>query len=175
MEVMLRCTVPDRPGALAALAGAVGEAGGDIQAVEVVETADGIAVDDLVVVIEPGALKILVERLEAAADLDLVHVGPSRGHPGGAVARFALGLQSLLDGAMTTENALTALVGGALRAERAELVELADAPPESEHVFVFDAGDRALVIHRPYRLNPSERQRAEAILSACREIVRVRA
>jgi len=49
---MLRCSVPDRPGALAVLAGTIGEAGGDIQAVDVVEHGESDALDDLVVVFD---------------------------------------------------------------------------------------------------------------------------
>jgi hypothetical protein len=46
---LLRVSVPDRPGALGALASAVGQAGGDITAVDVVERGSSAAIDDLLV------------------------------------------------------------------------------------------------------------------------------
>jgi hypothetical protein len=49
MLYLLRVTVPDRPGALGALASAIGEAGGDITAVDVVERGPSAAVDDVLV------------------------------------------------------------------------------------------------------------------------------
>jgi hypothetical protein len=49
MLYLLRVSVPDRPGALGALASAIGEAGGDIAAVDVVERGLSAAVDDVLV------------------------------------------------------------------------------------------------------------------------------
>jgi hypothetical protein len=49
MLYLLRVSVPDRPGALGALASAIGEAGGDITAVDVVERGPSAAVDDVLV------------------------------------------------------------------------------------------------------------------------------
>jgi len=49
MLYLLRVSVPDRPGALGALASAIGDAGGDITAVDVVERGPGAAVDDVLV------------------------------------------------------------------------------------------------------------------------------
>ena len=49
MLYLLRVSVPDRPGSLGALATAIGEAGGDITAVDVVERGPTAAVDDVLV------------------------------------------------------------------------------------------------------------------------------
>ena len=49
MLYLLRVSVPDRPGALGALASAIGEAGGDITALDVVERGQSAAVDDVLV------------------------------------------------------------------------------------------------------------------------------
>jgi hypothetical protein len=49
MLYLLRVSIPDRPGALGALASAIGEAGGDITAVDVVERGLSAAVDDVLV------------------------------------------------------------------------------------------------------------------------------
>ena len=49
MSYLLRLVVPDKPGALGAVATALGLAGIDIVSVDVLERADGVAVDDVVV------------------------------------------------------------------------------------------------------------------------------
>jgi hypothetical protein len=49
VSYLLRLVVPDRPGALGAVATALGEAGIDIVSLEVVERGPGVAVDDVVV------------------------------------------------------------------------------------------------------------------------------
>lgn len=49
MLYLLRVSVPDRPGALGALASEIGRAGGDITAVDVVERSNTAAVDDILV------------------------------------------------------------------------------------------------------------------------------
>lgn len=168
MEIMLRCTVPDRPGALAALAGVIGEAHGDIQAVEVVDTGDGQALDDLVVVLsDPARLRELVERIDALEDFKVVHAGPSRGHPGDAVTRVALGLGSLLDGSMTEEHALVTLVGGLLRAASVDVLAAAEAPRAGAKTLVLPFAERVLVARRDYRFTDTERERAQTILRTC--------
>jgi len=61
MLYLLRASVPDRPGALGVLASAIGEAGGDIAAIDVVERSSTSAVDDILVesVDEAAARRIL--------------------------------------------------------------------------------------------------------------------
>lgn len=168
MEIILRCAVPDRPGALAALAGVIGDAGGDIQAVEVVDTADGVALDDLVVVLsEPSQLSRLVGRIEALEGFDVVHAGPSRGHPGDAVTRVALGLGSLLDGSMTEEHALVTLVGGLLRATSVDVLPAGEAPRAGAKTLVLPFAERVLVARRDYRFTDTERERVQSILRTC--------
>ncbi|HWG93244.1 MAG TPA: ACT domain-containing protein, partial [Mycobacteriales bacterium] len=56
MSFLLRVVLPDRPGMLGALATALGEAGGDILSLDVVERGPDGAVDDLVVALPPGGL-----------------------------------------------------------------------------------------------------------------------
>lgn len=54
MPFLLRVSLPDVPGSLGRLASAIGQAGGDIEALEIVEkTGSGVAVDD--VLLEMGA------------------------------------------------------------------------------------------------------------------------
>lgn len=175
MEVMLRCSVSDRPGALAALAGAIADAGGDIEAVEVIESGQGAALDDLVVIVEdPAQLERLLASLKALVGLAVVHAGPSRGHPGDAVTRLAVGFESLLNGAMTLENGLEALLGGLLRATSIRMLPAAEAPRESDKILVLAVDSRVVVVSRDYRFTSTERERAEAILRAGLEAVRAR-
>ena len=57
MSFLLRVVLPDRPGALGAVATALGQAGADIAGVDVVERRpDGTAVDDLMVELPPGRM-----------------------------------------------------------------------------------------------------------------------
>jgi hypothetical protein len=55
---LLRVELPDVPGSLGRLASAIGEAGGDIEAIEIVEKRhdDGTAVDDVLLDLPPGAM-----------------------------------------------------------------------------------------------------------------------
>lgn len=57
MPYLLRVELPDVPGSLGRLATAIGEAGGDIEAIEIVDKGhDGFAVDDVLLEMAPGAM-----------------------------------------------------------------------------------------------------------------------
>jgi hypothetical protein len=57
MPYLLRVELPDVPGSLGAVAAAIGEAGGDIEAIEIVEhRRDGTAVDDVLLETAPGVM-----------------------------------------------------------------------------------------------------------------------
>jgi hypothetical protein len=57
MPFLLRVELPDVPGSLGRLASAIGEAGGGIEAIEIVEKRpDGTALDDVLLDIEPGIM-----------------------------------------------------------------------------------------------------------------------
>ena len=174
VEITLRCDVPDRPGTLAALAGAISGAGADIVSVDVVETANGRALDDIGIVVGNAQLGTVIDAVRALEDVGLVHAGPSRGLPGDAVARLALGVESLLNGAMTLDHAVTTLVGGLLGASRAKLVPAGASVPSGEAVLVLDFDHQHLVIERDYRFTDTERERAAAILRTCVEAARAR-
>jgi hypothetical protein len=161
---MLRCKLPDEPGWLAALAGTIAELGGDIQAVDVVEHTEGHVLDDLLVVIERDRGAVLLERLEALSDIELVHAGPSRGHPGDAVTRLAFGLEALLTGQAAPDSGLATLIGGQLRASQAELLPRGEAPQPSAKTLVLDVDHRVLVLTRDYRFTATERERAGALI-----------
>jgi hypothetical protein len=57
MPFLLRVELPDIPGSLGRVAAAIGEAGGDIEAIEIVEhRPDGAAVDDVLLETTPGTM-----------------------------------------------------------------------------------------------------------------------
>ena len=73
MPFLLRVELPDVPGSLGRVATAIGEAGGDIEAIEIVEhRPDGTAVDDVLLETAPGAMPDSI--VSACNNLDGVHV-----------------------------------------------------------------------------------------------------
>lgn len=57
MPYLLRVELPDVPGSLGRLASAIGESGGDIEAIEIVEKSHtGFAVDDVLLETAPGSM-----------------------------------------------------------------------------------------------------------------------
>jgi hypothetical protein len=70
---LLRVSLPDVPGSLGRLASAIGQAGGDIDAIEIVEkTGNGTAVDDVLLEMAPGAMPDSI--VSACNSLDGVEV-----------------------------------------------------------------------------------------------------
>lgn len=73
MPFLLRVELPDVPGSLGRLASAIGEAGGDIEAIEIVEKrGDGTAVDDVLLEVPIGTMPDSV--VSACTALDGVRV-----------------------------------------------------------------------------------------------------
>ena len=73
MPYLMRVELPDVPGSLGRVATAIGEAGGDIEAIEIVEHRhDGTAVDDVLMEMAPGMMPDSV--VSACNLLDGVHV-----------------------------------------------------------------------------------------------------
>lgn len=164
MELMLRCALPDRPGELAKVASAISAVGGDIQAVDVVEHRDGRALDDLELLLDADRIPSLLQRLGTLEGVRVVHAGPSRGHPGDAVTRLSIGIESLLNGSSEARRGLSTLIGGMLRARSAEFVKHGDAPEDDQRALALDAGDEVLLVQRDYRFTATERERARALM-----------
>lgn len=123
MSYLLRVVLPDRPGMLGAVATALGEAGGDIVSLDVVERGPDGAVDDLVVAMPPGGL---ADRLITAAQrVPGVVVESLRPYYGAADLHRDLELVDVL--AASPSEGLSLLVDGApgvFRAGWAVLVEV---------------------------------------------------
>ncbi len=80
LSFLLRVQLPDKPGALGAVATALGGIGADILSVDVVERGGGIAVDDLVVELPSGRLPDVL--ITAAESVDGVEVDAVRPYAG---------------------------------------------------------------------------------------------
>ncbi|GAA1336387.1 ACT domain-containing protein [Saccharothrix algeriensis] len=80
MSFLIRVQLPDRPGALGAVASAIGETGADILSVDVVERGAGLAIDDLVVELPSGRLPDVL--ITAAESVDGVEVDAVRPYAG---------------------------------------------------------------------------------------------
>lgn len=171
MELMLRCALPDRPGALARLASAISAVGGDIHAVDVVEHRDGRALDDLEIILDEERVSALLDRLRSLDGVAVVHAGPSRGQPGDAVTRLSIGIESLLNGSAEPRRGVSTLIGGMLRARSADFVPRTRVPASDRHVLALEAGDEVLVLQRDYRFTDAERDRAQALLRLARRAV----
>ncbi|MPZ63981.1 MAG: ACT domain-containing protein [Pseudonocardiaceae bacterium] len=80
MSFLIRVQLPDRPGALGAVATALGTTGADILSVDVVERSCGIAIDDLVVELPSGRLPdILITAAESVEGVEVDAVRPYAG------------------------------------------------------------------------------------------------
>ena len=76
MPYLLRVELPDVPGSLGRVATAIGEAGGDIEAIEIVEKRhDGTAVDDVLLEMAPGAMPdSIVSACNALDDVKVIWI-----------------------------------------------------------------------------------------------------
>lgn len=135
---LLRIVLPDRPGTLGLLALALGEAGADIQSLDVIERTGGIAVDDIVVHLPSGSLPDTL--ITAAEALDDTYVDSVRPFTGGLDTHRELelidtvacapsrGLRSLAEGA---PSALQVHWAAVLDGEGAEPLHASSGAPET--------------------------------------------
>ncbi|MGL5825864.1 MAG: amino acid-binding protein [Nocardioides sp.] len=76
MSFLLRVTLPNVPGSLGKVASAIGGAGGDIDAIQIVEiTPTGYAVDDVLLNVAPGSMPdSIVSACNALADVEVLWI-----------------------------------------------------------------------------------------------------
>lgn len=80
MSFLIRVQLPDRPGALGAVATALGKVGVDILSLDVVERRSGLAIDDLVVELPHGRLPdVLITAAESVEGVEVDAVRPWAG------------------------------------------------------------------------------------------------
>jgi hypothetical protein len=105
---LLRIALVDRPGSLGSLAVALGSVGADILSLDVVERSSGLAIDDLVIELPPGAMPDTL--ITAAESLSGVRVDSVRPHTGLLEAHRELELLDHVAAAADNESRLKVLV-----------------------------------------------------------------
>jgi hypothetical protein len=138
MSYLLRVVLPDRPGALGAVATALGAAGGDILSVDVIQRSPGSAVDDFVVELAPD--KLADSLVTAAATVPGVHVESIRPYAGQIDPHRELELLDALGS--DPDTSLPVLADGVARVFRAGWT-LVLAPPIAGQARVLAAGGAA--------------------------------
>lgn len=79
--VVVRLWLPDRPGALGAVASRIGGVKGDVIAIDVLERGGGRAVDELTVALpDPALVDLLVSEIGHVDGVDVEDVRPAAGH-----------------------------------------------------------------------------------------------
>ncbi len=124
VSYLLRVVLPDRPGALGAVATALGTVGGDILSVDVIERSPGSAIDDLVVDLPPDRLADTL--VTAASAVDGVRVTSIRQYAGTIDPHRELEVLEAL--ARRPGEALAILADGVTRIFRAGWALVIDAP-----------------------------------------------
>jgi hypothetical protein len=127
VSFLLRLVLPDRPGALGAVASALGTVGADILSVDVIERSPGSAIDDFVV--ELPADRLADTLVSAAATVHGVRVESIRPYAGQIDPHRELELLESL--ARDPASSLTLLADGAARVFRAGWALVLDAPDGS--------------------------------------------
>jgi ACT domain len=124
VSYLIRVVLPDRPGALGAVASALGHAGGDILSVDIVERSAGQAIDDLVVELPPD--RLADSLVTAAASVAGVRVESIRPYAGVIDPFRELELLEKL--AVSTDDAPSVLADGFCRLFRAGWALVLEAP-----------------------------------------------
>lgn len=125
--IVLRVWLPDRPGALGAVASRIGAVHGDVIGIDIIERGAGRAVDDLVVEIpDEGLVELLLAEVHDVDGVDVEEVrlldGPPA-DPAVAALELAISLRAVEPG-----EEMGTLVSGTcqlLRADWAAVVDLA--------------------------------------------------
>jgi hypothetical protein len=124
VSYLLRLVLPDRPGALGAVASALGTVGGDILSVDVIERSSGSATDDFVVELPPD--RLADSLVSAATTVDGVHVESIRPYAGQIDPHRELALLDAL--ARDPQSSLALLADGVARIFRAGWALVVGAP-----------------------------------------------
>ncbi len=106
MPFLLRVELPDVPGSLGRVATAIGMAGGDIEAIEIVEKRDGTALDDVLLEVVDGTMPDSI--VSACSSIDGVKVVWISRYPAGG--NLTLDLEAVEELTAAPEDALDRLV-----------------------------------------------------------------
>lgn len=148
MSFLIRVQLPDRPGALGAVASALGTVGGDILSVDVVERGSGIAIDDLVVELPSGGQPDVL--ITAAESIEGVEVDAVR--PWAGVLDTHRELELVEEVAADPGNGLQIFTEGVPKIIRAgwAVVLTATGPDEARRVASSAAAPETLPTHLPW-------------------------
>ena len=138
MSYLLRVVLPDRPGALGAVATALGSVGADILSLDVIERSPGSATDDIVVELPPD--RLADSLVSAAATVEGVRVESIRPYAGQIDPHRELELLESL--AEDPHSSLPVLADGVPRVFRAGWALVLDAPVAG-HALVLACGGAA--------------------------------
>ncbi|GAA3818450.1 ACT domain-containing protein [Nocardioides panacisoli] len=149
MPFLLRVELPDVPGSLGRVASAIGMAGGDIEAIEIVEKRDGVALDDVLLETAPGTMPdSIVSACNALDDVRVVWI--SRYPAGGNLVLDLEAVEELTAHPGEVYDRLVDLLPATFRADWGARVHRAKglvygtsaAPDEFEFVEIEGAGTR---------------------------------
>lgn len=157
---VMRVWLPDRPGALGAVASRIGAVGGDVVGIEILERGGGRAVDDLVVELpDPDVVSLLVREVQQVDGVDIEDLQPVADALHDPRLE-ALETAAVLVGASSATEAVDALCHHAVRTVGAlwgAIVDLAepalcsghgDVPPV-EWLVAFARGSQAAAVAGP--------------------------
>lgn len=150
---LVRLWLPDRPGALGAVASRIGAVRGDVVGIDILERGAGRAIDELVVQLpDSNLVSLLVAEIDQVDGVDVedVRSAPERLHD---TRLDALETAALLVGAVDEDELLAKLTGHAgddFGADWAVVVDVADgeiravegSPPPSAWLVAFVTGSR---------------------------------
>lgn len=150
--VIVRVWLPDRPGALALVAGRIGAAEGDLIDIEVLESGGGRVIDELVVSLPSVELvDPMVEAIHGLDEVSVEHVRPApAAHTDGGLIALAMAAELAETAAEERLSVLVAAVGRLVDADWVILVAGTDVvgsagePPEAEWVSSLVAGSQHL-------------------------------
>jgi hypothetical protein len=117
--VLLRVWLPDRPGALGAVASRIGAVRGDIVGIDVLERNEGVAIDEFGVVLsDPELLSLLVREVEEVDGCRVEHVTVVSHFPDPRLdALISVALVCEADDTAALQRALATYAGTAFRAD----------------------------------------------------------
>ena len=151
---IVRVWLPDRPGALGAVASRIGALRGDVVGIEILEQGGGRAIDELVVQLpDATVMGLLVSEIAEVDGVDVEDVRPAPGAP--ADQRLdALDTAAVLVGATTQAALIGELVArahevfeaewaAAVDTERALVAAAVGSPPPAAWLAAFVAGSRS--------------------------------
>ena len=154
LTYVMRLWLPDRPGALGAVASRVGAVGGDVVGIDILERGAGRAIDELVVELPgPDLVGLLIEEVQQVDGVDVEDVRPS------ADALHdprldALETAAMLVGASTASEAIAALCAHAARTvgaawaavvalDTGAMAAVEGAPPDAAWLLAFVEGSQS--------------------------------